>query len=139
MVPSLPLVKIEQPCHEVKLDISVSTDGIEALEYSIIGAGGFKFCGLVMKGHYNGSSMKNIFEGFCTEKGTVAGKSIFEGVLIFSGSDARNKFDGTYSAVQREEDRSASPPPQEYQKLEGKMKQNFTGESLGSNQGATRE
>ena len=36
----------ERPGHEVKLDLSVSAYGIEALASSIIGAGGFKFVGL---------------------------------------------------------------------------------------------
>ena len=39
----------------------------------------------------------------------VAGKVIFEVGFKFSASEARNDFDGTASAVQIEEDRSASP------------------------------
>ena len=72
--------------------------------------------------------MRNIFEGSCTEEGTVSGKAIFEGGLKFAALEADKKFDSTASQVQREEDRSAYPSTQEYQKLEGKMKHNYTGE-----------
>ena len=40
------------------------------------------------------------------------------------------------SEFQIEEDRSASPSTQEYQKVEGKMKQDFSGGRLGSDRGA---
>ena len=52
----------EQPGNERKLDVSVGADGSEALKYSRIGAGGFKFGGLRLKGHPDGSSVSTIFE-----------------------------------------------------------------------------
>ena len=44
----------------------------------------------------------------------VAGKVIFEVGFKFSASEARQKFDGTASAVQIEEDKYASTYTQEY-------------------------
>ena len=99
----------EQLGHERKLDLSVSADGNEALESSSIRAGGLKFGGLGLKGHPARSAVRNIFEGSCTEEGTVAEKDIFGGGFKFAVSEARKKFDSTDSAVQREEDHSASP------------------------------
>ena len=52
----------EQPRNERKLDVSVGADGNEALAYSRIGAGGFKFGGLRLQGHPDGSSVSTIFE-----------------------------------------------------------------------------
>ena len=66
--------------------------------------------------------MRNIFERLCTEKRTGEGKAIFEGGLKFVASDSRKNFDRIASAVQREEERSASPSTQEHAKLEGKLK-----------------
>ena len=83
--------------------------------------------------------MRNNFESSCTEDGTGAGQAIFEIGFKLTASEARQKFEGTDSAVQRKEDSSASPSTQEYQKLEGKLKQDLTGEQLGSDQGATGE
>ena len=62
----------EQPGKEIKLDVSVGADGSEALAYSRIGAGGFKFGGLRLQGHPDGSSANNIFEYLFTEEGTGA-------------------------------------------------------------------
>ena len=47
----------------------------------------------------------------------------------------QGKFDSTDSAVQRDEDWSTSPSTQYYQKLGGKLKQDSTGERLGSDWG----
>ena len=58
----------------------------------------------------------------------VEGKVIFEVGFKFSASEARNNFDGTASAVQIEEDQSVSLSAQKYQKLEGKLKQDWTRE-----------
>ena len=66
-------------------------------------------------------------------------KSIFGGGFKFAASAARNNFDSTASAVQREGDQSISTSTQENQKLGGKLNHNPTGEKLGSNQGAIRE
>ena len=68
-----------------------------------------------------------------------AWKAIFEGGFNFTASEVSNKFYGTASSVQREEDRSASPSIQEYQNLEGKLKHNLTGEWSGNNWGAIGE
>ena len=46
--------------------------------------------------------MSNIFEGSFTERGTGAGKAIFEGGFNFAASEARNKFDRTASAERGE-------------------------------------
>ena len=62
----------EQPGNERKLDVSVGADGSEALAYSRIGAGGFKFCGLRLQGHPDGSSVRTIFEDLFTEEGMGA-------------------------------------------------------------------
>ena len=62
----------EQPGNERKLDVSVGADGSEALAYSRIGAGGFKFGGLRLQGHPVGSSVSTIFEDLFTEEGTRA-------------------------------------------------------------------
>ena len=64
--------EIEQPGNDIKLDVYVSADVSEALVYSIIGAGGFKFGVLRLQGHPNGSSVSNIFEDLFTEEGTVS-------------------------------------------------------------------
>ena len=50
----------EQPVNERKLDVSVGADGSEALAYSRIGAGGFKFGGLRLQGHPDRSSVSTI-------------------------------------------------------------------------------
>ena len=52
----------EQPGNERKLDVSVGEDGSQALAYSRIGAGGFKFGGFRLQGHPDGSSVSTIFE-----------------------------------------------------------------------------
>ena len=62
----------EQPVNERKLYVSVGADGSEALAYSRIGAGGFKFGGLRLQGHPDGSSVSTIFEDLFTEEGTGA-------------------------------------------------------------------
>ena len=59
----------EQLGHEGKLDVSVSSDVIEALASYRIGAGGLKFGGLGLQGQPYGYSARNIFEGSCTEEG----------------------------------------------------------------------
>ena len=87
--------EIEQPGTERKLDASVGADESEALAYSRIGAGGFKFGGLRLQGHPDGSSVSTIFEGLFTEEGTEAWKAIFEGGFNFTASEVRNKFYGT--------------------------------------------
>ena len=56
-------------------------------------------------------------------------------MVKFSASKARNKFDSTASELQIEEDRSASTPNQEYQKLEGKLNHDLTEEKSGSEWG----
>ena len=56
-----------------------------------------------MKIQPDGSSEKNIFGNPCTEEGTGAGKDIFEGGFKFAASKARNNFNSTDSAVQRDE------------------------------------
>ena len=75
----------------------------------------------------------------CTEEVIGAGKDIFEGVLQFAVSEAREKFYRTDLSVQREEDQSAYPYTQEHQKLEGKMKHDSIGEWLGIDQGVIGE
>ena len=84
--------------------------------------------GLRLQGYPDGSSVSTIFEDLFTEEGTGAWKAIFGGCFNFTASEVRNTFYGTASSVQREEDRSASPPIQEYQNLEGKLKHNSNGE-----------
>ena len=79
-------------------------------------------------------SEKYIFEGSFTEEGTGAGKAVFEEVFNLLSSEARKKFHSIASAFQIEENWSASPSTQEYQKLEGKLEHGLTGEWLGSNQ-----
>ena len=74
--------------------------------------GGRTFVGLGLKGQPDRSSVSNIFEGSFTEEGVGAGKAIFEGGLKFAASEERKNFDSTASAVQREEDQSASPSTQ---------------------------
>ena len=64
--------EIEQPGNERKLDVSVVADGSEALAYSRIGVGGFKFGGLRLQGHPDGSSVSNIFEDLFAEEGMGA-------------------------------------------------------------------
>ena len=81
-----------------------------------------------MQGHPDESSVSTISEDLSTEERTVARKAIFEGGFNFSASEVKNKLYGTASAVQREEDRYASPYTQDYQKLEGKLKYNLNGE-----------
>ena len=51
----------EQTGNERKLDVSVGADGSEALAYSRIEAGGFKFGGLRLQGHPDGSSVSTNF------------------------------------------------------------------------------
>ena len=58
--------------NERKLDVSVGAEGSEAFASSRIGAGGFKFCGLRLQGHPDGSSVSTIFEDLFTEEGTGA-------------------------------------------------------------------
>ena len=62
----------EQPGNERKLDVSVGADGSEALAYSRIGAEGFKFGGLRLLGHPDGSSVRTIFEDLFNEEGMGA-------------------------------------------------------------------
>ena len=62
----------EQPGNERKLDVSVGADGSETLAYSKIGAGVFKFGGLRLQGHPDGSSVSTIFEDLFTEEGKGA-------------------------------------------------------------------
>ena len=59
-------------CVLQKLYVSVSADGSETLVYSRIGAGGFKFGGLRLQGHPDGSSVSTIFEDLFTEERTGA-------------------------------------------------------------------
>ena len=63
---------------------------------------------LWLQGHPDGSSVIIIFEDSCTEEGTGAGKAIFEGGFKISSSESKKKSESTASAVQREEDQSAS-------------------------------
>ena len=91
----------EQPGYEVKLDISVSEDGSEALVSSSIGAGVFKFCGLGLQGQPDGSPVRNIFEGSFTEEVTGSGKAFLEGGSNFSASEARKNFDSIASVFHR--------------------------------------
>ena len=90
----------EQPVHEEKLDVSISADGSEALTSSILGTGGLKFGGLWIEGKPDVSSVRNIFEGSCTEEGKGSGKDIFEVGFNFSASEERDNFDRTDSAAQ---------------------------------------
>ena len=62
----------EQPDNERKLDVSIGADGCEALAYSRIGVGGFKFGGLRLQDHPDGSSVSTTFEASFTEEGTGA-------------------------------------------------------------------
>ena len=80
-------------------------------------------------------SVRNIFEGLCSEEVTVSGKDVFEAGFKFEASKARKKFGVTSSSVYREEDRHISPSSQKYQKLEIKLKHNLTGEKSGSDWG----
>ena len=98
--------------HKVKLYVSVSAYGGKSPVSSSIGAGGFKFGGLGLQGQPDGSSERNIFECSFTEEVTGAGKYFLEGGSNFSASEAKKKFNSTASAVQREDDRSASPSTQ---------------------------
>ena len=70
----------EHPGREVKLYVSVTADGIDSLASSRIGAEGFKFGGLCMQGQPDGYSVRNIFQGLCTEEGKGALKYIVGGV-----------------------------------------------------------
>ena len=101
--------------------------------------GGRPFGELGLQCQPNGSSVRNIFEGSFTEEGTGSGKAVFEGVFKFVASEARKKSNSTASVVQIEEDRSASPSTQEYQKLESKLKHDSTGERSGSDWGVIGE
>ena len=83
------------------LDVSVSAYGSEALQSYRIGAGGFKFGGLRLQGKPDGSPVRNIFEGSLTEEVTGSRKAFLEGGSNFSASEARRKFNGTDSVVQR--------------------------------------
>ena len=74
--------------------------------------GGRIFGGLGLEGWPDGSSVRNIFEGSLTECVTGARNYIFDVGFKFSASEARKFFDSTASAVQIEEDRSASPSTQ---------------------------
>ena len=62
----------EQLVNERKLDVSVGADGSEALAYSRIRAGSFKFGELRLQGHPDGSSVSTIFEDLFTEEETGA-------------------------------------------------------------------
>ena len=62
----------EQPGNERKLDVSFGVYGSEALAYSRIGTGSFKFGGLRLQGNPDGSSVSTIFEDFFTEEGMGA-------------------------------------------------------------------
>ena len=90
--------------------------------------GGITFGGVGIQGQPDGYSVISIFEGSFTEEVTGVENYIFEGGLKFSASKASENFNITASAFQREEYRSSSPSTQEYQKLEGKLKHNSTGE-----------
>ena len=92
-----------------------------------------------LQGHPDVFSVSNSFEGSCNGEGTGAQNAIFEGKYKFSDSEARKNYDSTDLAVQREQDRSASPSTQEHQKLEDKLKQNSTEERSGRNNGAIGE
>ena len=93
---------------------------------------GKTFGGLGLQGKSDGSLASNIFKSSRTEEGMGAGKDIVEGGFRFAASEARKNFNITASAVQTDEDRSASPSTQEHQKLEGKLKHDLTGERSGS-------
>ena len=56
---------------------------------------------LGLQGQPDVSSVRNMFEDSCTEEGTGAGKSIFEGGFKFADSEERKNFDITTSAVHR--------------------------------------
>ena len=56
----------------------------------VIHRGGRTFGGLVLQGQPDRSLEKNIFDGSCTEEGTVAGEAILEGGLKFAPSEVRN-------------------------------------------------
>ena len=118
---------IEQPGHEGKLDVSVIVDGSEALVSTSIWEEGFKFGSSGLKSQSDGYSVRNSFKSLCTEYLTGAGKDIFEEGFNFAASEARNNFNITASAVQREEYQYAYTSTQEYKKLEVKLKQNWTG------------
>ena len=90
--------------------------------------GGRTFDELVLQVQHYGSSVSNIFEGSFTEEGTGAVNSVFGGVFKFEASEARNNSDSISLAVQIDEDRSGYPSTQEYQKLEGKLNHDSTGE-----------
>ena len=51
--------------------------------------GSIKFGRLVLQGHPDGSSVRNIFEGSFTEEGMGAGEAIFEGGFKYAASEAR--------------------------------------------------
>ena len=121
------------------LDVSVSAYGSEALQSYRIWAGGLKSGGLRLHSKPDGSSVRTIFEGLCTEDGTGADKAIFEGGLELAASEVRENFDDTYLSVHRVEYWSESTSTQEYQKFEGKLKHNSTWEQLGSDQGVIGE
>ena len=59
--------------------------------------GGRMFGGLWLQGYTDGSSVRNIFEGSCTEEVTVAIKDIFEGGFTFVPSEVRNNLYSTAS------------------------------------------
>ena len=99
--------------------------------------GGRKFGGLGLQGQPDGYPARNIFKGSFTEDRTEAGKDISEGVFKYTASDSRKKFDRIASTVQIEKYWHASPSTKEYQKLEGKLKHDSTGERL--DQGAIGE
>ena len=52
--------------------------------------------------------------------------------MVSATSGSRKKFNSTASAVHIEEDWSSSPYTQEYQKLDGELKHDTTGERRGA-------
>ena len=81
--------------------------------------------GLGLQGQPDGFSVRNIFEDSSIEVGMGAEKDIFEGGFKFSASETWKKFNNTASAVHIEQDQYTYPSTKEYQKLEGKLKQDF--------------
>ena len=56
---------------------------------------GITLGGLGLQGHPDGSSVRHIFEGSFTEKGTGTGNEIFQVGFKFAASAARKKFNKT--------------------------------------------
>ena len=81
--------------NEVKLDVSVSADGSEALSYSRIGAGVFKLGGLRLLGHPDGSSVSTILKIYSLKRERKHERLFFEGWFNFVASEVKKKFYGT--------------------------------------------